>query len=79
MDVLGVTGEGHILITDVSGVGSVPYPEWVVMKPTGRLTGRITATSVIEILDMNGDSVLVRAWNQDDVERVELRRIKWQP
>jgi hypothetical protein len=75
---LKVTTNGDVWITDVSGIGSrVPYPEWVVVGQTGLLRGRVTATSVIDVLDVSGDMILVLAWDKDDVERIELRKIEW--
>jgi hypothetical protein len=76
---LKVTTNGSIWVTDVSGIDDhVPYPEWVVVGQRGALLARIATTTVLDVLDVSGDMVLALKWDNDDVERIELRKIQWQ-
>lgn len=52
-------------------------PTWVIVDPTGsRATTMVGSYSEIDVLDATADVVLVRTWDELDVERLEVRRLR---
>jgi hypothetical protein len=65
---------GDVWVLLFGGVRSL-RPTWLVYRRNGEFRARVSSDSETEILDVLGDSVLVRHWDTDDVERISIRRL----
>ncbi len=68
--------EGQLWVARFGGVGDEP-PSWDLLDLRGSLLSRVYAPSELDVLDATADVALVRVWDADDLEHVELRRIVW--
>ncbi len=67
---------GTLWVTQFGGMLS-QTPSWNVLDTQGVLQSRVSAASELDVLDATEEVALVRVWDADDLEHVELRRILW--
>lgn len=79
LELLRAASDGRIWILLHRGAGATG-PTWSVFRQNDGDEGRfeeihVTATQEIDVLDGHGELLVVRRWDEYDVERVELRRL----
>jgi hypothetical protein len=67
---------GDFWMTALGGVDGNP-PSWALLRPNGQWFATVSAPEELEVLDATEDEVVVRVWDRDDVERIELRALIW--
>lgn len=67
---------GNVWVLEFGGVRP-EAPVWTVLRPDGSVRARVTAEEELNVLDADGEFVLVHRWDRDDAETVELRRVRW--
>jgi len=74
LSMLRVSKGGTVWVLEYGGlVGTGPV--WIVFAPDGSVRARITAEEHLDLLYAAGDVVLVRRWDDLDVETIEVRAL----
>jgi hypothetical protein len=76
MRILQVSHGGDAWALEFGGLRDAG-PVWTVFGPDGSVRSRVTADEELELLDVRDDVAVVRRWDDQDVEWIELRRIVW--
>ena len=71
---LRATGAGAIWVLDYGGVRD-STPTWTVYSPEGTQVMRVSAPDEVSVLAVDGDIAAIPAWDEFDVQTVEVRRI----
>jgi hypothetical protein len=69
------TSTGAVWVISTSDL-SAPMPLWTVIGAAGNPDAVVKAQSEMEVLDATSSLVLVRTWDRDGAERVELRGLR---
>lgn len=76
MEPVVLTTSGHIWLLEYGGIRS-REPTWAVYSVSGKFLGVVRAEREVKLLDATEESALVVVWDENDAERIELRRIEW--
>lgn len=76
VSILRVSHDGEVWALEFGGVRD-SSPIWLVFAADGTVRGRVAGSEELDLLDVRGDTVLVRRWDAYDVETVETRRVMW--
>ncbi|WP_420461636.1 hypothetical protein [Candidatus Palauibacter sp.] len=74
LSALRTTGLGAIWVLDYGGVRD-STPTWTVYSPEGTQVMRVRSPDEVSVLAVDGDIAAVLAWNEFDVQTIEVRRI----
>ena len=76
VSLLKASPDGEVWALEFGGVQDF-RPVWIVFRPDGTMKGRVSGTEELDLLDVRGDTVLVRRWDAYDVETIEMRLVTW--
>ena len=71
---LRATGAGGVWVLDYGGIRD-STPTWSVYSPDGTQVMRVRSPDEVSVLAVDGDIAAVLAWNEFDVQTVQVRRI----